>query len=80
MQDNNKADHMCNCWNKHNCPLDGDCTTEGVVYKAEVVNEKGQNNVYFGCAKGSFKKWWYNHRSSFKIESYKHCRKVTCHV
>ena len=38
-----KATRMCNCRNKNNCPLEGYCLTDKIVYKAEVKIEKPTN-------------------------------------
>lgn len=48
--------------------LNGECITEGLVYKAEVEDKEGQNKVYFGCTEGSFNKRCYKHQSSFRLQ------------
>lgn len=52
----NITNHMCTCRYKNTCPLNITCKREGLVYKAEVENEKCQNKEYFGCIEGSLKK------------------------
>ena len=62
----------CNCRpsNKDPCPLDGECLTESVVYKATVsTNQPNMNErTYHGMTENSFKERWYGHRSDFKHE------------
>lgn len=47
---------MCNCKDINECPVEGACKTEGVVYKVVVENENGESKVYVGCTESSFKK------------------------
>lgn len=54
-----------------NCPVSGNCQIEGVVYRATVEHTKGQENVCISSTEGTFKKGFYNHRSSFKISRYR---------
>ena len=60
----------CNCRVKTDCPLNGDCRKESVIYKctATTCNSK---KVYLGLAGGEFKKQrYYDHVKSFKNEFY----------
>lgn len=66
----------CNCRGKITCPLNGVCCTEDMIYKAKVEDESGPNRVYIGCTEGTFKKQWYNHRSSFRLQSHMYCTKL----
>ena len=34
------VDRLCNCRNKDNCLLDGECSQTCIVYKAEVIMNK----------------------------------------
>ena len=38
----------CNCRNSNKCPLNKNCLVKGVVYKAEVEDEKGEIKDYIG--------------------------------
>ena len=38
------------------------------IYKCTVLSPDKPNKVYFGTAKGDFKKRFYNHRKSFNNE------------
>ena len=61
----------CNCRKKEDCPLQNQCLTKTVVYKASVKTE--QNTfIYFGTAEGEFKTRFNNHSTSFKHEKNQH--------
>ena len=60
----------CNCRVKTDCPLNGDCRKESVIYKctATTCNWK---NVYLGLTETEFEKQrYYDHVKSFKNEFY----------
>lgn len=71
---------LSNCKDKSKSPLDGDCNTVSVIYKAEVEDFRRQTKVYVACTDSTFKKRWYNHRFPFKLGSHRHCTKQTSHV
>ena len=57
------------CRNKQDCPMDGNCLTESVVYQAVVKSNRSDNTkTYIGLTEGTFKKRLYGHTSSFKHE------------
>ena len=58
---------LCNCRVKNECPLNGECLTPAVVYKA-LVNNNDCLREYTGCTEPEFKTRWRNHKSSFKTE------------
>lgn len=55
----------CNCRNKANCPLNGNCCVSSVVYKASITSN-GEVKHYYGCCETSFKTRYSNHLQSFK--------------
>ena len=63
---------------KENCPLKGGCQIECVVYKVEVLkpssnsNNRNDKKVYTGSMPDHFKQRYYNHKSSFANEIYRH--------
>ena len=59
----------CNCRKSNDCPLDGSCLSESVVYKATVQDEQGGIETYIGLTEGSFKDRFTSHKSSFKLPS-----------
>ena len=65
---NNQIILPCNCRKKEECPLEGKCRVNDVIYKCIVSATGFPNKVYLGTAEGEFKKRFYNHNSSFKNE------------
>ena len=68
---NNQITLPCNCRRKKECPLEGKCRTNDVVYKCIASATDFSNKVYLGTAQGGFKKQFYSHNMSFKNESNK---------
>ena len=65
----NKREQKCNCRKKEECPLQGECVIESVVYKARVKEESsGEEVSYIGSTEGPFKQRLYGHRADFKCE------------
>ena len=60
----------CNCRNKGDCPLDGLCQTNDIIYKCVVSTKIMPEKVYLRTAEGDFKKRYYNHRKLFKNRLY----------
>ena len=56
----------CNCRNKGNCPLDGNCLTKEVVYKATITNTSKPTTHYIGMTERPFKVREREHEYSFK--------------
>ena len=59
----------CNSWKKEECPLEGKCRANDIIYKCIASASGFPNKVYLGTAQGEFKKRFHNHNSSFKNES-----------
>ena len=59
----------CNCRQKNQCPLNGECLAEDIVYKATVETHRG-NAVYVGLASGQFKTRYNNHTKSFRHQKH----------
>ena len=55
----------CNCMNKANCPLDGECTRGALVYRSDVTAQRLPLQQYLGATEPMFKSRWGNHKSSF---------------
>ena len=73
----------CNCRDKVRCPLEGRCKQECVMYKVEVysdLNNKRNKNIYFGSTQGDFKTRYYNHKTSFSHEKYRHSTTLSSYV
>ena len=67
-------DSNCNCRNGPDCPLDGNCLTSCVVYKASVSAPNRPIKNYFGLTEGEFKTRYTAHKRSFRVEK---CRNET---
>ena len=52
---NSNEDKTCNCRNKNECPIPGECNLKSVVYQAKVYAENKVMN-YFGSTERPFKK------------------------
>ena len=71
---------LCNCRVKTECPLNGDCRRESVIYicTATTCNSK---KVYLGLTEGEFKKQThYDHIKSFENEFYANSTTLSCYV
>ena len=59
----------CNCRKRAECPMEGKCLVNDVVYKCDVTRPL-TNKVYLGLAEGKCKSRFYNHKLSFKHKRY----------
>ena len=62
----NKSEPTCNCRVKAKCPLNGNCRTGPMIYKA-TINAKDGERFYIGSTQ-NFKERHANHKASFKDE------------
>ena len=60
----NNGGKECNC-RKRECPLNGTCLTESIIYKASVSAKNLPTKYYYGVTEGDFKTRWRNHKTSF---------------
>ena len=82
-KEKNKLIVKCNCRDKVKCPLEGKCKQECVVYKVEVYSDPGNDRnkkVYFGSTQGEFKTRYYNRRTCFSHEKYRHSTTLSSYV
>ena len=62
----------CNCRNKDECPMNGKCQVQNVVYKCTVsATPNFPKRVYLGVAEGDWKQRFYNNKNSIKNKSYR---------
>ena len=61
----------CNCRNKQNCPLGGNCLATNIVYKADVVTSE-KVFTYYGTSESEFKYRYNNHTKSFRNRTYQY--------
>ena len=77
-----EATRNCSCHNKNNCPLQNQCLTRNVVYKATVsIDKKPENDKhYIGISHTTFKARLYNHHTSFSKSDYKNDTSLATHI
>ena len=63
-----KPKAVCNCRNKQDCPVPGQCNQNGVVYQATVTSNTGRVGTYVGLAK-NFKKRYPKHKKCLLDET-----------
>lgn len=64
-EDNTATSRTCNCRNRSECPLEGKCLAENVVYKATVQTSR-EVKEYIGSTGDTFKKRFYGHSRTFR--------------
>ena len=55
---------ICNCRQKSECPLNGNCRQSGLVYQATIETDD-ETQKYIGLTEGDFKTRYRNHTKSF---------------
>ena len=66
---NEDINRKCNCTSTPNCPLNGECLTQCLVYKATSTTSSN-SFVYYGTSEGEFKSRYNNHTKSFRHREY----------
>ena len=57
----------CNCRTKESCPLQNQCLTRKIIYRADVENDtNSETKFYSGLTETSFKDQFENHTRDFK--------------
>ena len=56
----------CNCRSSETCPLNGQCLTPSVVYKATVTSPAKPVRYYLGLSEPPFKERFYKHNFTFR--------------
>ena len=62
---NDNNNRKCNCRSKPIQPLNGQCLTQRLVYKATSTTSSN-SFVYYGTSEVEFKSWYSNHTKSFR--------------
>ena len=70
----------CNCRDRQQCPLNGNCLAEGVIYKATVSADTKPTRQYFGLTEGKFKTRYSTHMHSFRAENSKTATELSKYV
>ena len=71
LSNNNKnQDPKCNCRDKYNCPLNGKCLDNQLIYSCHVKTTAADEGIhYIGLTENTFKERWNQHKNSFKHEN-----------
>ena len=70
---------LCNCREKGECHIDGNCQTMDAVYDSRATSSEPQK-IYFGLAEGKLKQRYYNHKKSFNHKRYSHATTLSSYV
>ena len=70
----------CNCRNKSECPIRGECLSTSIIYEATVEADNNSKKTYIGLSGGKFKDRYYNHKKSFSHKKYKKETELSKHV
>ena len=71
----------CNCRIKEQCPLDGQCQANNIVYQGEVSNESETNTkLYIGLTENPFKLRYANHLQSIRNDQYENSTELSKHI
>jgi hypothetical protein len=63
------ATRTCNCRQPKACPIDGQCLTKCMVYRATASSTGKSTRYYYGLTEGPFKTRFNAHTHSFRTES-----------
>jgi predicted GIY-YIG superfamily endonuclease len=74
-----RSEKVCNCRDKKNCPLNGNCLQREVVYQA-IVNSDSEIATYVGVTENEFKTRFRNHKSSFTHRKYSNQTELSKHI
>ena len=71
----------CNCRVKNECPLNGECQTPSVIYRANVINESNdEEKLYFELTDTTVKGRHRNHIGDFKHEKYENSTELAKYI
>ena len=71
----------CNCRDRDSCPMENQCLTPQIVYRADVSNNKdNETKFYYGLTETSFKKRYGNHKRSFIHEQHKNDTELSKYI
>ena len=72
----------CNCRDKENCPLKGNCQETSIIYNAKVTpkNDTNKSNTYIGLTELAFKKRFSSHMNSIRHRKYENSTELSKHI
>ena len=70
---NNSKQNECNCKTRMNCPMNGLCNLDNVVYQGIIYPKENvkDRKTHIGISSTKWKSWYYNHIFSFFHEHLK---------
>jgi hypothetical protein len=79
--ENNETNNSkkCNCRNKKDCPLKGQCLEKSIIYQAKVTTEN-KTETYVGLTETEFKTRYNNHKATFKTPNKKNTTELSKHI
>lgn len=73
--------HSCNCRKKEACPLQNNCMSKDIVYKATISTSNiNDTKHYIGMTSSTFKERYRNHIKSFNHKKYSNETELSKHV
>ena len=72
-------DVNCNCRQRDNCPVNGQCKTKNVIYQAEVKCDNA-TQTYIGLTSTDFKTRFHNHKSTFNNSDKRISTELSKHI
>ena len=73
-----KKRRMCDC-KKQECPVNGSCLTENIIYKP-IIKTENQTNFYVVSTGPSFKNRYTKHKYSFKHEKHRNATTLSQYI
>ena len=71
----------CNCRIQQQCPLEGNCLTNNLVYQATVTrHDNFKEEAYIGLTENTFKTRYIAHNSSFKNKEKRNATTLSEHI
>ena len=67
----------CNCRRKAECPLDNQCLSRSLVYKASVIPTVAAKRKYLGLTEGIFKDRFNKYKTSFHHDKYQNSTELS---
>lgn len=75
------TENGCNCRSKKNCPLDNNCLSPSLVYKASVTTKDDTaGKIYIGLTEGTFKQRYNQHTLSLRNKKYANSTELSKHI
>ena len=62
------------------CPLNGNCLVNSVIYRAEIKGGNTDKQTYTGLTSNTFKQRFYGHRHSFNNRNSEHSTTLSSHI